>query len=74
MKERFDKLLEKDKSNLDVLAILEKKLLKYETQEKNTLRVTAETHIIMECEDCGYPPEDFVDNAMDQMTTMCKNQ
>ena len=62
LKDKYEKLLVQNKSNLEKIAGLNKKVLHYETEAKNKHEtVSTESQTTMECEDCGYPSDDLVD-------------
>ena len=62
LKDKYEQLLVHHKANLEKIAVLNKKVLKYETEENNKQEaVSAETQTSMKCEDCGYPSDDLVD-------------
>ena len=62
LKDKYQQLSVQNKANLEKIAVLNKKVLQYET-EANKIQeiVSVESQTQMECEDCGYPSDDLVD-------------
>ena len=62
LKDKYQQLSVQNKANLEKIAVLNKKVLQYETEaNKKQEIVSVESQTQMECEDCGYPSDDLVD-------------
>ena len=62
MKEKYEKLLVQNKTNLEKIAVLNEKVANYETEaNRKQETVSVESQTTMECEDCGYPSDDLED-------------